>query len=78
MHISKKRAKESNKTYYYGKKSKINVRKRFIRLGMWMVAKKTTSTPVNPKSKVQNQGKEDQVKKAIPCVLGEERKIKRL
>ena len=34
------------------KKRKINARKRFRRLGVWMIARKATSTPLNPKSKV--------------------------
>ena len=33
------------------------------RIGVWMIAKKATSTPLNPKSQVQNQGKEGWVQK---------------
>ena len=49
---SKKHAKESNKSCYSSKKSKINARKTFRRLGVWMIAKKDTSITLNPKSKV--------------------------
>ena len=37
--------------------------KRSRRLGVWKIAKKATSTPLNPKSQAQNQGKEDQAQK---------------
>ena len=39
------------------------------RLGVWMIAKKATSTPLNPKSQAQNQGKEDWVLKQYPVFL---------
>ena len=42
-------------------KSKIKTRKRFRRLGVWVMGRKATSTPLNLRSKVQNQGKEDWV-----------------
>ena len=58
---SKKHARESNKSCYSSKNSKIKARKRFRRLGVWMIARKATSKPLNPKTKVYNQGKEDWV-----------------
>ena len=43
--------------------------KRFRRLGVWMIANKDTSTPLNPKSKMQNQGGEDQVQEHYLVLL---------
>ena len=60
-------ARNTHKARNMLKKALNHVRKmlewRFRRLGVWMIAKKATSTPLNPKSKVLNQGKEDWVQK---------------
>ena len=50
--IKQETCQESRKSYYSRKNNKIKARKRFRKLGMWMIAKKATSTPLNPKSKV--------------------------
>ena len=60
-------------------KTAINhVRKRFRRLGVWMIARKATSTPLNPKSKCVEPRKIRLGIRTIPYVFGEERRIKRL
>ena len=43
-----------------------------------MIARKATSTPLNPKSKVQNQSKGRLGIGTIPCVFCEKRRIKKL
>ena len=43
--------------------------KRFRRLGAWMIANKATSTPLNPKSKMENQGGEDWVQEHYLVLL---------
>ena len=52
--------------------------KRFRRLEVWMIAKKATSTPLNPKSKDGEPRKGRLGSKVIPCVLSEEERIKSL
>ena len=50
-------------------KEKTCQEKKFRRFEVWMIANKATSTPLNPKSKMQNQGGEDWVQEHYLVLL---------
>ena len=58
-------------------KSKINARKRFRRLGVWMVAKKIYIHTPKPQIQSVEPMKKRLGIRTIPCVFGEERRIKK-
>ena len=67
-----KHIKESNKTYYYGKKSKNMLGKRFRRLGKSYIH--------TPKPQIQDvEPRKGRLGlKTIPCILGGDARIKEL
>ena len=72
--IKQEHAKEIKKTCYSSKNSKINVRKIFRRLDVWMIAKKSYIHTPKPQIQSVEPRKGRLGIRTIPSIFGEERK----